>query len=86
MSKKKNANEQMKLWMDGISKMELKDVTQKPKLRTQIKSFDDYMHDCMDEVNEFMSDKDVIDVKMNTVVDGRHMITSYLVIYREVSQ
>lgn len=49
---------------------------------TQTKVFDDYEENCIDKMNEFIKDKNVIDVKMNTVVAVTgNFFTRYLVIY-----
>lgn len=43
--------------------------------------------DYVDEVNDFIKDKDVIDIKMTTLLTDHHFATTrYLVIYREDSQ
>lgn len=49
---------------------------------TQVKVFDDYEDDCIEAMNEFIKDKNVIDIKMNTVVAvTANFFTRYLVIY-----
>lgn len=49
----------------------------------QVKMFDDYNDNCEEDMNAFMENVEVIDVKMNTVVAvTAHFFTRYLVIYR----
>lgn len=54
------------------------------KERTKIAVFDSYSNDVIGELNNFISDKHVIDIKHNTVVSVTGaFFTTYLVIYKE---
>lgn len=49
----------------------------------QVEIFDEYDPHCLINMNSFMLRKEVIDVKMNTVVsDTGDFFTRYLVIYK----
>lgn len=57
--------------------------------QTKVEMIDDYAvegdYDTIKRMNEFMKDKKVIDVKMNTVIAATgNFFTRYLVIYQEV--
>lgn len=53
-------------------------------MKTQIKYFDDYNSNALQEMNEFMQNKEIIDVKMNTVVSpAGPFFNSYLIIYKD---
>lgn len=50
----------------------------------QVKQFDDYSDDAIGEMNDFIRNHDIVDVKMNTVVAiTGNFFTRYLVIYRK---
>ena len=55
-------------------------------METQVELFDDYENDCLEAMNNFMVGKEIVDVKMNTVVANTgNFFTRYLVIYKESS-
>lgn len=50
----------------------------------QVKRFDEYLQDPISEMNEFIKDKNVIDIKQNTLVaQTGNFYSQYLVIYKE---
>lgn len=53
----------------------------------QVKRFDEYRQDPIHEMNQFIKDKDVIDIKQDILVAKTgSFYTQYLVIYREESK
>ena len=55
-------------------------------METQVKVFDDYEVDAIENMNNFMVGKEIVDIKMNTVVaQTGNFFTRYLVIYKESS-
>lgn len=50
----------------------------------KVKIFDDYQNDPVKDINEFIEDKEVVDIKQDMVViTASNLYTQYLVIYRE---
>lgn len=50
----------------------------------QVKRFDEYSQDPISEMNEFIKDKDVIDIKQDILVAHTgNFYSQYLVIYKE---
>ncbi|MCF3942184.1 hypothetical protein [Oceanobacillus alkalisoli] len=50
----------------------------------QVKRFDEYSQNPIDEMNEFIKDKDVVDIKQDILVAQTGAFYSqYLVIYKE---
>lgn len=54
------------------------------KINIKTKVFNDYMDNVINEMNEFIKDKEVIDIKQSVVVSvTAYFFSQYLVIYRE---
>lgn len=53
----------------------------------QVKRFGDYKLDVIEMMNDFIQDKEVIDIKQSAVVTEREEIyVEYLVVYKEVTE
>lgn len=49
----------------------------------KIKTFNSFLNDAETAINKFIADKTVIDIKMNTVLQGGKVFTHYLVVYED---